>query len=132
MHQCLFCPQIFDSASDKDDHLLKHFIRETCTECNQNLIQIGRCLYVQHNEATCIKRVATPVKNGDLCTKIDLVQVSDSMECRNVATTLIDVEICNTYQIKSEPVDGHEDKDILVDTNELFSSKFHSKNQQHK
>lgn len=55
VHECLFCPQTFEHAADKDDHILEHFARETCTDCNHNLIRIGRNLYTLHNEVTCIK-----------------------------------------------------------------------------
>ncbi|XP_055303395.1 zinc finger protein 600-like [Sitodiplosis mosellana] len=56
VHQCLFCPQTFGSASEKDDHILSHFSRKSCGKCNQSLIQIGGTFYVQHNAVTCIKR----------------------------------------------------------------------------
>ncbi|XP_031628415.1 zinc finger protein 62 homolog [Contarinia nasturtii] len=55
VHQCLFCPQTFASAVEKDDHILNHFAHKTCTECNQNLIQIGGNLYTIHNAVTCVK-----------------------------------------------------------------------------
>ncbi|XP_031639859.1 PR domain zinc finger protein 5-like [Contarinia nasturtii] len=55
VHQCLFCPQTFGSASEKDDHILQHFAHETCIECDQNLIRIGSDLYTRHNAVTCIK-----------------------------------------------------------------------------
>lgn len=51
----MFCSQTFDSAAEKDDHLLEHFARETCTECNQNLIRIGGTLFTVHNSITCIR-----------------------------------------------------------------------------
>ncbi|XP_055297209.1 zinc finger protein 83-like isoform X2 [Sitodiplosis mosellana] len=56
VHQCLFCPQTFDSAVEKDDHILEHFAQETCTDCDQSLIRIGSNLYTLHNAVTCIKR----------------------------------------------------------------------------
>ncbi|XP_055296497.1 zinc finger protein 62 homolog [Sitodiplosis mosellana] len=56
VHQCLFCPQTFGSAVEKDDHILEHFAQETCTDCDQSLIRIGRNLYTLHNAVTCIKR----------------------------------------------------------------------------
>lgn len=55
VHECLFCPQTFGSAAEKDDHILGHFAQETCADCNQNLIQIGGKLYTIHNAVTCIK-----------------------------------------------------------------------------
>ncbi|XP_055296408.1 zinc finger protein 595-like [Sitodiplosis mosellana] len=55
VHQCLFCPQTFGSAAEKDDHVLEHFTQETCADCDQNLIRIGSNLYTVHNAVTCIK-----------------------------------------------------------------------------
>ncbi|XP_055298493.1 zinc finger protein 594-like [Sitodiplosis mosellana] len=105
VHQCLICQQTFDSAADKDDHILGHFSQETCAECNQNLIRIGGYLYVRHNEATCIKKV--PISG-------------DPLECDegSTATSLV---ILNAFsmrmpEIKTEPVDQHENEDILIDT----------------
>lgn len=51
----MFCPQTFDEAAEKDDHILQHFAQETCRDCDQNLIRIGVNLYVLHNSLTCIK-----------------------------------------------------------------------------
>ena len=56
VHQCLFCPRTFDSATAKDDHTLEHFAQETCGECDQKLIRIGGRLYTLHDTVTCIKR----------------------------------------------------------------------------
>lgn len=47
---------MFSSAPAKDDHILEHFVQETCGECNQNLIRIGGNLYTLHDTKTCIKR----------------------------------------------------------------------------
>lgn len=57
VHECLFCPQTFDNASAKDDHILEHFSQETCTECDQKLLRIGNNLYTLHNAVTCVKIV---------------------------------------------------------------------------
>ncbi|XP_055326187.1 zinc finger protein 62 homolog isoform X2 [Sitodiplosis mosellana] len=56
VHQCVFCPQTFGSAVEKDDHILEHFAQETCADCDQSLLRIGSNLYTQHNAVTCIKR----------------------------------------------------------------------------
>lgn len=53
VHECLFCPQTFSSAIEKDDHTLEHFAQEVCTECNRNLIRIGNNLYTLHTTETC-------------------------------------------------------------------------------
>lgn len=50
----MFCSQTFDSAAEKDEHILDHFAHETCGECNRNLIRIGDNLYTLHNVATCV------------------------------------------------------------------------------
>lgn len=55
VHECLFCPQTFGSAIEKDDHTLEHFAQEVCTECNRNLIRIGSNLYTLHSKETCIE-----------------------------------------------------------------------------
>lgn len=55
VHECLFCPQTFASASAKDDHILEHFAQETCLECNRDLIRIGNSLYTLHTAVTCVK-----------------------------------------------------------------------------
>ncbi|XP_055296598.1 zinc finger protein 62 homolog [Sitodiplosis mosellana] len=60
VHQCLFCPQTFGSAVEKDDHILEHFAQETCADCDQSLIRIGSNLYTLHNAVTCIKRESKP------------------------------------------------------------------------
>lgn len=52
----MFCPRIFGSAVEKDDHILGHFDQETCSDCNQNLIRIGNNLYTLHNTTTCTGR----------------------------------------------------------------------------
>ncbi|XP_031628839.1 zinc finger protein 391-like isoform X2 [Contarinia nasturtii] len=66
--QCLFCPQTFGSASEKDDHILQHFAKETCRDCDENLIRIGSNLYTLHNAVTCIKvsiKTEDPIFQGD-------------------------------------------------------------------
>ncbi|XP_055297355.1 zinc finger protein ZFP2-like isoform X2 [Sitodiplosis mosellana] len=60
VHECLFCPQTFGSATEKDDHILEHFAQETCTDCDQSLLRIGSNLYTLHNTVTCIKRESKP------------------------------------------------------------------------
>lgn len=52
-HECLFCPQTFDTATAKDDHVLEHFAQDTCVDCNRNLIRIGGNLYVKHDASIC-------------------------------------------------------------------------------
>lgn len=56
VHECLFCPQTFDSASAKDDHVLEHFAQEICADCDQILIRIGNKLYTIHDGVTCVQR----------------------------------------------------------------------------
>lgn len=55
VHQCLFCSETFNSATDKDDHVFEHFVQSTCSECNQNLIRIGSNWYTLHSTVTCVK-----------------------------------------------------------------------------
>lgn len=56
VHQCLFCPQTFKTAAEKDDHILNHFDHEICSDCDQKLIRIGKQVFTLHTENTCIKR----------------------------------------------------------------------------
>lgn len=67
VHECLFCPQTFGNATEKDDHTLEHFAQETCTDCNQNLIRIGGNLYVLHNVVTCIRRELKTERHSESC-----------------------------------------------------------------
>lgn len=53
VHECLFCPQTFGSAIEKDDHTFEHFAQEVCSDCNRNLIRIGSNLYTLHSKETC-------------------------------------------------------------------------------
>ncbi|XP_055325890.1 zinc finger protein GLI2-like, partial [Sitodiplosis mosellana] len=122
-HQCLFCQQIFDSAADKDDHILEHFAQETCAECDENLIRIGGYLYVRHNETTCIKKVSISeeiVKSSTIIKSVAATTVSDPLEYdkRSTATNLITSDECETRtpEIKTEPVDQHGKVDVLMDT----------------
>lgn len=78
-HQCLFCPQKFDSALAKDDHILEHFTQQTCTDCNQNLIRIGSNFYVLHTGATCIRECDYDNENyyDDVSSKLATVLVDE-------------------------------------------------------
>lgn len=58
-----------DSAAAKDEHILRHFIQETCGDCDQNLIRIGGNLYTLHCAATCIKRDSA--RTSELTSDID-------------------------------------------------------------
>ena len=71
VHQCFFCQQTFDSAADKDDHILEHFAQVSCTECDAELIRIAEHLYVRHDDATCIKKVAISAAHVESCTLIE-------------------------------------------------------------
>lgn len=50
----MFCPQTFDTAAAKDDHILEHFAQETCLRCDRNLIRIGGSLYTKHDTSICV------------------------------------------------------------------------------
>ena len=118
MHQCLFCQQTFDSAADKNDHILEHFAQETCTECNENLIRIGAYMYVRHTEATCIKRTVISEENVESCTAIESIQTTPNPQ------TLARDELSNsknsnafgaadTHEIKTEPMDFDESSELF-------------------
>ena len=119
VHQCLFCRQTFDSAADKDDHILEHFAKETCAECNENLIRIGGHLYVRHDDATCIKQVEILEEHVESCMEIETVQTTPKPlnlmndELGNSKNSkALDAE--NTPQTQTEPK--------VLESSELFSS----------
>lgn len=76
----MFCPQAFESAAAKDDHILEHFSQETCNDCQQNLIRIGGNLYILHNAATCIKEYDYDSENyyDDVSSKLATVLVEET------------------------------------------------------
>lgn len=55
----MFCGQTFDSAAEKDAHILEHFVQEVCSDCGQNLIRIGGKTYTLHDDITCAKKEHT-------------------------------------------------------------------------
>lgn len=128
VHQCLFCQQTFDSAAHKDNHVLEHFVRETCTECDEDLIRIGGYLYVRHNEATCIKRVEISQVFVESCTAIETVLVKPELENDeySVTTGLVTSDMCEigTQEIKIEPVNACEQEVVLLDINGVESGEF--------
>ncbi|XP_055306531.1 zinc finger protein 135-like [Sitodiplosis mosellana] len=121
VHQCLFCSQTFDSAAEKDDHILEHFARETCMECNQNLIRIGGNLFTLHNSITCI-RSGTKLEQQSLLTEEPDILGKDERKIENcnandmiVATTLSNTDY-DEQIIKVEPtIEYYEDRGSGVD-----------------
>lgn len=45
---CDFCPLYFGDRSDRNAHILDHFVKKTCTDCNKNIVQIGDDWYELH------------------------------------------------------------------------------------
>ncbi|XP_055296965.1 zinc finger protein 845-like [Sitodiplosis mosellana] len=114
VHQCLFCPQTFNHAADKDDHTLEHFAQETCADCNQNLIRIGADLYTLHDTVTCIKRavkkehcLSTSATTDPLVPNENPLDF-DSVNCGGgfAAIAISSKSICaQQLEIKREPAD---------------------------
>lgn len=112
VHQCLFCPQIFGTAIEKDDHILEHFAQEMCSDCDQSLIRIGSHMYTIHDVVTCVKRESKPdvtilnnksinqnhdewdsdanptsthdISDEQMCIKIEPEAQDDSLSCVNM------------------------------------------------
>ncbi|XP_031628843.1 zinc finger protein 91-like [Contarinia nasturtii] len=118
VHQCLFCPQTFGSASEKDDHILQHFAQETCRDCDQNLIRIGSNLYTLHNAVTCIKvdfKSEEPVEECQQLTK-----QFDEIDSIPNDTTLNPLFI---KEIETKPdINALNEQLILMDANNLAES----------
>lgn len=103
VHQCLFCPQTFRGAAEKDDHILEHFARETCTDCNQNLIRIGENLYTLHNTVTCIRSELKTEKHFDSCFIEQPPQSNEPQkDCIEIHSTDSRTVIEDEIQVKEE------------------------------
>lgn len=115
VHQCLFCPQTFDSAAAKDDHTLEHFAQETCGECDQKLIRIAGRLYTLHDTVTCIRRElkrecgapASMTTNQPLAPDECHLRLDDpNYEYEFAADVIGSTSICTEQiEIKAEPPD---------------------------
>lgn len=86
MHECLFCPQTFDSAAAKDDHTLEHFDREFCSDCDQTLIRIGGKLYTPHDGSTCVRRESDAEEEYDEKISIADVKTETSSDLQSEAS----------------------------------------------
>ncbi|XP_031628848.1 zinc finger protein 555-like [Contarinia nasturtii] len=115
VHQCLFCPQTFGSASEKDDHILQHFAQETCIECDQHLIRIGSNLYTLHNAVTCIK---VNIKTEEPIFQEDQHETIDEKRDENGFTTLDSIVAVET---KPDLIALNE-QHLLVDENNLVEN----------
>lgn len=96
----MFCPKTFGTAIEKDDHILGHFSRETCTDCNQTLVRIGSDAYTLHNTVTCIK---INLKTG----KNQLTKKNENQHNKNNGNCLSNLSndesvVMTELQIKSE------------------------------
>ncbi|XP_031628851.1 zinc finger protein 880-like [Contarinia nasturtii] len=128
VHQCLFCPQTFGTAAEKDDHVLEHFAQETCAECDQNLIRIGSNLYTLHSAVTCIKtelkiepRTATPLPSVNYSgykteTEDDVTTAASDNEDWSTTFSMIKESICtDELQVKVEPNNEYEQQNVTND-----------------
>lgn len=111
VHECLFCPQTFSSAIEKDDHTLEHFAQEICTECNRNLIRIGGNLYTLHTKETCIENKLQHHINASIKTESPIgVEVSDEIEMQN--EPCMSNLVFNTVDQISEPAAIQDSSDV--------------------
>lgn len=137
VHECLFCPQTFDSAETKDDHILEHFAQEICVDCNQNLIRVGRQLYTPHNQSSCIK---TELKIEPILFERQSELFNEDGDEIRIETGSTTATSCVTdMQIKSEPLLNlerlntnehfpHDEDVISIEQLNLFGRKYEEPN----
>lgn len=102
----MFCPQTFDSAAKKDDHVLEHFGQETCMECHQNLIRIGSNLYTLHNDTTCVSFKNQPIIcKSQSFSDLDEKNESNSSFIESNEQIYNDIDTSEINEIKLEPID---------------------------
>ncbi|XP_031628878.1 uncharacterized protein LOC116344466 [Contarinia nasturtii] len=118
VHQCLFCPQTFDSASEKGDHILQHFAQETCIECDQHLIRIGSNLYTLHNAVTCIK---VNIKTEDPIFQEDQYETIDEKIDGKGFTAVTSLDSIVAIETKPDPIALNEQL-MPVDENNLVEN----------
>ncbi|XP_031639904.1 zinc finger protein 3 homolog, partial [Contarinia nasturtii] len=125
VHQCLFCPQTFGSANEKDDHILQHFAHETCIECDQNLIRIGSDLYTRHNAVTCIKidvkiekftEASSPVNHSGYITETedDITASGSDNDDWSTTFSMIKESICVDERVITESIDECEQANVVL------------------
>lgn len=85
----------------RDEHLLQHFPHESCSDCNQNLIRIGNCLYIIHTAITCIKCKFEVEEHTETCIADEI-----AVENENGAEMITDADV---HQI----LDGSADYDTI-------------------
>lgn len=129
VHECLFCSQTFNSASDKDDHTLDHFAQESCMMCEQNLIRIGSDLYVKHNAASCTK-MDPNVEQDQYSVKLELETI-DLIEQSIAENDILSIESIDklSNQHMGEPnlsCEHGRRGDHKVDTSEKIKTEFNS------
>lgn len=103
VYACLFCPQTFGSATEKDDHILEHFDQETCADCNQNLIRIGSNLYILrlHNAITCKKIELKTEPHFESCfVEQPHFPNEQQRECVDMVSSNSEAIIANEFQVK--------------------------------
>ncbi|XP_031637715.1 zinc finger protein 26-like isoform X2 [Contarinia nasturtii] len=123
VHQCLFCPQTFGSASEKDDHILQHFAQETCIECDRNLIRIGSNLYTLHNAVTCIK---VNIKTEDPIYQEDQHETIDEKIDENDFTAVTSLDSMFAVETKPDLIALNEQLMLADENNLVENSKLDS------
>lgn len=61
MSKCNFCDQSFTNATEKNEHILGHFERRHCFDCDHDLIAVGDHWYQLHRDINCNVFQADPI-----------------------------------------------------------------------
>lgn len=124
---------MFSNAFDEDRHvILKHVLdnitKETCRQCNQNLIKINGILYVRHNDVTCIKQILkfedhdeSQIINASVSEAVSMHCVEGNSFVESIITSESETDL---PEKNVEPLDQHEEERINVNTSGLKSSEF--------
>lgn len=111
----MFCSESFTNAAEKDNHVLDHFVQETCKDCNQKLLLIAGNLYTIHNAITCIRPgLETGKHDIELCNQ-SMQQNHSKTDCiTNNQETTHNIICIGELEIKSEPIDPYEEDPIKL------------------
>lgn len=96
---CDFCQELFPNRSEYNEHIVKHFVRKCCNDCNKPLIQIGDNFYELHVSTNCIS-----IKN----------EPAESVHSEQIEVDGISTDQMETEQIVVKP-------DVNVKTEEVES-----------
>lgn len=107
---CELCTFTCSNRSDWNAHILQHFAREFCENCNETLIRIGDQLYGLHSTLMCSTR--TRVGPGDTITiksplriEVDVDQSEQFLFKEEDSTDCLLPEDSNAFHTDDENVD---------------------------